>query len=103
MLKFDDFKKSNFMKKPMYKMLVSVGILFGLIFGYQAIKGYIGKKYMMMGQPPVTVTAMKVENQPWQPKIKASGSLRAVHGVEVTAEIAGLVRTVYFKPGSETK
>jgi len=44
---------------------------------------------------------MQAEYQDWMPRIKASGSLRAVLGVDVTSEIAGLVRTVYFKPGSE--
>ncbi len=92
------------MKKRMLIMLAAVGLLFGGIFGYQAWKAYMAKKYMAsMQMPPVTVTAMKAEPQPWQPQLKAVGSLRAVRGVDVTSEISGLVRTLHFKSGDEVK
>ena len=53
--------------------------------------------------PPVVVTAMKASRQQWQPQLNAVGSLRAVRGVDVTTEIAGLVREVRFKSGDEVK
>ena len=49
--------------------------------------------------PPVTVTATKVESKDWQPQLKAVGSLRAIRGVDVTCETAGLVRSITFRPG----
>ena len=54
-------------------------------------------------QPPVVVTAMQVGKQEWQPQLEAVGSLRAVRGVDVTSEIAGLVREVRFKSGEKVK
>jgi membrane fusion protein, multidrug efflux system len=54
-------------------------------------------------QPAVVVTAMKAARQEWQPQLKAVGSLRAVRGVDVTTEIAGLVREIRFKSGDEIK
>ena len=45
-------------------------------------------------QPPVVVTAMRAGKQEWQPQLNAVGTLRAVRGVDVTTEIAGLVREV---------
>ena len=54
-------------------------------------------------QPPVVVTAMKAAAQEWQPQLNAVGSLRAVRGVDVTTEIAGLVREIRFKSGDEVK
>jgi len=54
-------------------------------------------------QPPVVVTAMKAAMQEWQPQLNAVGSLRAVRGVDVTTEIAGLVREIRFKSGDEVK
>jgi membrane fusion protein, multidrug efflux system len=54
-------------------------------------------------QPAVVVTAMKVAKQEWQPQLNAVGSLRAVRGVDVTTEIAGLVREIRFKSGDEVK
>jgi membrane fusion protein, multidrug efflux system len=54
-------------------------------------------------QPPVVVTAMTVTKQEWQPQLNAVGSLRALRGVDVTTEIAGLVREIRFKSGDEVK
>jgi len=54
-------------------------------------------------QPPMVVTAMKAATQEWQPQLNAVGSLRALRGVDVTTEIAGLVREIRFKSGDEVK
>jgi len=54
-------------------------------------------------QPAVVVTAMKVGPQEWQPQLNSVGSLRALRGVDVTTEIAGLVREIRFKSGDEVK
>jgi membrane fusion protein (multidrug efflux system) len=92
------------MTKRMIIMLVCVGLLFGAIFGFQLIKSAMIKKVMSSQKaPPVAVTAMKAESQIWQPQIKAVGSLRAVRGVDVTTEIAGLVRTMHFKSGQDVR
>jgi membrane fusion protein (multidrug efflux system) len=86
-------------KKRMIVMLIIVGVLFGGLFGYKFVQARMMKKYMKFQIPPAAVTAMKAELQPWQPQIKAVGSLRAVRGVDVTSEIAGLVRSLEFKSG----
>ncbi len=92
------------MNKRMVIMLASVGLLFGGIFAFQAIKARGIKKFMVSNQaPPVTVTAMKAEFHEWQPQLNAVGSLRAVRGVDVTSEIAGLVRSLHFKSGEEVE
>lgn len=92
------------MTKRMLIMLAAVGILFGGIFGYKAFKAHMMNKFMAAGQvPPVAVTTGRAEYLPWQPQLKAVGSLRAVRGVDVTSEIAGLVRTIHFKSGDEVK
>ncbi len=92
------------MTKRMVIMLAAVVILFGGIFGYKAFMANMMKKYMSSGQmPPVTVTAEKASTDTWQPQIKAVGSLRAVRGVEVASEIAGLVKSVHFTSGDEVK
>jgi membrane fusion protein (multidrug efflux system) len=89
------------MTKRMVIMLLIVGVLFGGIFGFRAFQARMNKKYMTFQQPPVVVTAIKAESVPWQPQLKAVGSLRAVRGVDVTSEIAGLVRSVMFKSGED--
>lgn len=85
-------------------MLLSLALLFGAIFLYKTIMGFIGHKFMMMYMnPAITVSTSKVDFQAWQPLIRASGTIRAVNGVDVTTEIAGLVRSVHFVPGQEVK
>ena len=92
------------MTKRMVIMLAVVVVLFGGIFGYKAFMAHMMKKFMSSGQmPPVTVTAEKASTDTWQPHIKAVGSLRAVRGVEVAGEIAGLVTSVHFTSGDEVK
>ena len=89
--------------KRMIIMLIVVGIVFGGIFGMKAIQAQMTKKYLSFKMPPATVTAMKAEMRSWQPQLNAVGSLRAVRGVDVTSEIAGLVRSVNFASGDSVK
>lgn len=92
------------MTKPMKIMLISVGVLFGAIFGYHAFANFMMKRYFAANQDPVqTVSTMKVGYSDWQPTVKASGSLRAVKGVNVTTELAGMVQTIQFTPGANVK
>ena len=94
-------KKAS-MKKRMVIMLIAVGILLGGIVGFNLFKGYMMQKYMAGAPIPAsTVTAMKADYQQWQLQLGAVGTLRAVRGVDVTTEIAGLVRTLNFKSGDE--
>jgi membrane fusion protein (multidrug efflux system) len=92
------------MKKRMVIMLVAVGIVLGGLIGFNWFKGYMMQKYMASAPIPAsTVTAMKVDYQQWQPQLSAVGTLRAVRGVDVTTEVAGLVRSIAFKSGDEVK
>ena len=88
------------MTKRMTIMLVSTGLLFGAIFGFQMFKAQMIKKFMASNvAPPVTVTAAKAASQPWRLQLASVGGVRAVRGVDVTTEIAGLVRSVEFSSG----
>jgi membrane fusion protein (multidrug efflux system) len=92
------------MTKRMIIMLVCVGLLFGGIFGFQIFKMRMVKKFMSsMPVPAAAVTAMKVEYSSWQPRLSAIGTVRAVHGVEITSESAGVVREIDFKSGEEVQ
>ncbi len=92
------------MVKRMLLMLLIAGFVFGGIFGYLAFGNYMMKQHFAtMQMPPVVVATVKVGTQFWQPKIKASGSLRAVQGVDVASEIAGIIEAVHFKSGDDVK
>jgi membrane fusion protein, multidrug efflux system len=90
------------MTKRMVIMLIAVAIAFGGIFGFQAFKASMIKKFMTaMGSPPQTVSAVKVGFSEWQPKLEAIGSLRAVLGADLSLEVAGVVDTITFNSGDD--
>src|SRR5262249_7761636 len=67
-------------------------------------KGVMIRKFMSQsGVPPATVTTTAVQYQEWRDEMAAVGTLRALRGVDLSTEIAGLVRTVNFKSGQDVK
>lgn len=94
-------KQFDGMKKPMKIMLISLSILFGLIFLYKAFGNFMMKRYFATHKNPiVTVSTAKVVSTSWQPRIQAVGSVRAILGVNVTAQLGGMIQNIYFTPGT---
>ena len=92
------------MTKRMVIMLVLAGVVFGGIFGFQAFKGHMMKKFMSsMGNAPQTVSTITAGYEDWLPKLEAVGSLRAINGVEVSPEVAGIVSAINFKQGQDVE
>jgi membrane fusion protein (multidrug efflux system) len=91
------------MKKPLRIMLKAVGIVFGTIILYKVGLGLFIKFQMGHFQPQAVVSTATVNYAEWQPTLKAVGSLRTTLGVNVTAQLAGMIKTIYFTPGSEVK
>jgi len=88
--------------KRMFLMLGGIVILVLILAGGFAL--HIKKLIASSPKPgPQTVTAAKVESLEWQPQLAAVGSVAPVRGVDVTTEIAGLVREVRFKSGQDVK
>ncbi len=90
-------------KKRMKVMLISVGILFGAIFLYKGFQTLMMKWFISHQSHTVSVSAMKVSYSRWQPQIHAIGSSRAFRGVNVTAELAGMVQKINFESGDFVK
>jgi membrane fusion protein (multidrug efflux system) len=91
------------MIKRMAVMLVLVGIVFGGIFGFQAFKSKMIRKYMSAGQPPQTVSATKAGFEQWQTAERSVGTLVAVRGADLAPEVAGIVQSIQFKSGEPVK
>jgi membrane fusion protein, multidrug efflux system len=90
------------MIKRMVIMLIAVAVVFGGIFGFQAFKAVMIKKFMSsMSAPPQTVSTTKAEYSQWQPQIEAVGSLRAVKGADLSLEVAGVVDSISFNSGDD--
>lgn len=89
------------MSKPMRNMLIIVALLFICIFGYKIFKGMLISRYIASRQSSVVyVSVTEAEYANWQPEYRASGNLRAVLGVNITTELAGMVREIHFTPGA---
>src|ERR1700731_23915 len=90
------------MTKRMVIMLIAAGLVFGGIFGFQAFKGAMIKKFMsQMSAPPQTVSTAMAAMQEWQPRIEAVGSLRAVNGADLSFEGSGIVKEIRFMSGDD--
>jgi membrane fusion protein, multidrug efflux system len=90
------------MIKRMVIMLVAVAIVFGGIFGFQAFKAAMIKKFISaLSNPPQTISAAKAATSEWLPKVEAIGSLRAVKGADLSLEVSGVVESISFNSGDD--
>jgi len=88
----------------MLLMLAIVSVVIGAIAFW---KYTLIKKAMAMGAkfapPPAAVTTLIVQPQKWQPVLSAVGSLKAVQGVTVSTDLAGIVSQIAFESGTPVK
>jgi len=56
-----------------------------------------------MVMPPTTVSSVTVKEEDWAPRLTAVGSVSAVQGAVVSAELAGVVSEINFENGGEAK
>ncbi len=81
-------------------VLVAMALILGGVVAWNAIKAHFIHQFMVKNaERPQTVSTTVVGYSTWQPKVTAVGSLRAVHGVEVTTQVPGMVESVDFKSG----
>ncbi|POA97750.1 efflux transporter periplasmic adaptor subunit [Chromobacterium sinusclupearum] len=52
---------------------------------------------------PQTVSTTVAKMAEWQPQLSSVGTLTAVHGVDISSEVAGQVRSLHFKSGQDVK
>lgn len=92
------------MKKRMFFTVLGLAILFGGIFGYKWFVAYKTEQFFEGQQAPAeTVTATEVRADTWQPAVRAVGSLAAVQGVDITAEITGKVVEIAVEDGARVE
>lgn len=86
--------------KRMLVMLLVSGVLFGGVFGFVAFRDQMIKEYFAsIPVPVVPVTAEPAQAQTWEVVVPAIGTLRAVNGVEVSAQVPGVVQEIAFRSG----
>jgi membrane fusion protein (multidrug efflux system) len=92
------------MKKRVFLAIAGLIVLIAILAAVKAlqIRAMIeqGKK---MVPPPETVTTAVVKAESWESSLTAVGSLTAVQGVTVAAELAGKVVNIAFEAGAQVK
>jgi len=90
------------MKKRVIFTIIGLLIIIGVMGG---IKGLQINRMIAQGSqsvpPPETVTTAVVRADSWESRLSAVGSLAAVQGVMVTAELTGKVVRIAFEPGTK--
>jgi membrane fusion protein (multidrug efflux system) len=83
-------------------MLLIVGLIFGGVFGYGAVRSYFIAKFLAGFSDQVqTVATVTAATSPWQPQLSSVGSLVAVNGAEISAEVGGIVDKIDFESGAD--
>ena len=85
------------------RMFIMGGLVLLLVLAL-ALGKFLQIRKMIASSPKPgaqTVTAVKVTALEWQPQLNAVGTLMPVRGIDVTTEIAGLVRSVNFRSGQD--
>jgi membrane fusion protein (multidrug efflux system) len=81
-------------------LLVIAGVLGGVKFLQINRMIAQGKEFV---PPPATVTTAPVVSMAWEQRLTAVGSLEAVQGVTVTAELSGKIEQIAFEPGARVE
>jgi membrane fusion protein (multidrug efflux system) len=85
-------------------MLVLSTVVFGGVFGMKWFGNKAMNDYMNnMPTPAVTVASSKAESMSWPNRLAAVGSLVAVNGADLTAEVDGVVSAIHFESGDIVK
>ena len=86
------------MLKKLFLAVLAISLVIGILvyikFNQFAVMGEAGAKMVL---PPQTVTAMSIEKTEWEQVIAANGTVSAVQGVTVSAEVGGRVSNINFE------
>lgn len=88
--------------KRMVIMLIVVGVVFGLIFGWKAFMGHmINQFFDNMPVPTAAISTYEARQDNWVLVLEAVGTVNAVNGVDVTTQVSGEVQSIGFTSGGE--
>ncbi len=89
------------MWRRMLLMLGAVVVVIAILAGlkYQSISAQIAQ--FKAPKPPIAVEVATSRRQPWQARLPAIGTLRAVQGIDLSTEIAGTVSAIQFQSGEK--
>jgi membrane fusion protein (multidrug efflux system) len=92
------------MTKRIILAIVSMIVIIVALAGMKIVQfGSMASQGALFVPPPPPVTTAVVKKESWESLLTSVGSLTAVQGITVTAELAGKVESISFEPGSRVK
>ena len=92
------------MKKRIFFTIVGLIVLIAVLGGIKGLQIFrmtaAGKQFV---PPPETITSFEVQTKAWETLLTSVGTLEAVQGVMVTAELKGKVENIAFEPGAKVQ
>ncbi len=88
--------------KRMFWMIGGVLLLIAVIVGIKVLL-VVRMVHGMPKPAPFTVSTTSAREQPWQPSLRAVGTLRAANGADLAMDAAGLVTAINLKSGQDVK
>lgn len=90
------------MKKKIFIALLGALVIAGVLAGVKYLQiNKMMEQSAAFRPPPTPVTATEVVSEGWETLLPAVGSLTAVQGVTVAAEVSGKVVKIAFSPGAQ--
>ena len=92
------------MKKRMILVLAGLAVFIGAV-GFvktRQVKAGIAKNASFQ-MPPEAVTTVQAKQESWPASVTAIGTVEAVHGVTVAADLPGLVSRIQFDSGKKVR
>ncbi|MDR3402082.1 MAG: efflux RND transporter periplasmic adaptor subunit [Chthoniobacter sp.] len=90
-------------KRMILMLLVVFLCIAGIAFWKVSMVKAAIAAHSKFAMPPSAVTTVVVKGQTWQPVLSAVGSLKAVNGVTVSTDLAGIVSEISFESGAAVK
>jgi membrane fusion protein (multidrug efflux system) len=84
-------------------LVLLIGVLAGIKFAQISSLMAMGKQMKALGPPPEAVGTARVQEQSWEELLYAVGSVTAVKGVTLTADLPGTVTKIAFESGDTVK
>jgi len=91
------------LKRLIFTLTVVVAIIAALAFvKYRQVTAAIAQ-YAAFQPPPEAVTTVEAREEPWPARLSAIGTVAAVRGVTVGADLPGVVDRIAFEAGHSVR
>jgi membrane fusion protein, multidrug efflux system len=79
-------------------------IVFGGLIAFNLFRSYMTANFFSHFEPPAaTVSSVIVKLENWQPVLQSVGDFVAIQGVEINAQVSGIVSSISFESGQFVK